>query len=172
MSSNYSKMLVEKLAINDKTRGKIRKFVDNFLGEPKQGTRLSDVISEILSDKDLFLYMAIHSIKDSGIILGRMSYFNDISVQVPYGITYDFKNTSLNIFTFDFCAFGSEKKPMETLKLYKHLPSKRSMGVNTEENYSDYPTVDSFLNSLNRILQKEIEDQKPYWVDFNKPFYR
>lgn len=165
-------MPVEKLAINDKTREKIKSFTDKFFEKPKQGTGLDGIISKILSDKDLFLYMATHSIENSGIILGRMNYFDDINVEVPYGITYDFKNPSLNIFTFDFCAFGSAEKPVETLKLYKYLPSKRLMGVNTEENYSDYPTIDSFLDSLNRILQKEIKEQTPFWVDFNKSFYR
>lgn len=164
-------MLIEKLAINDVTRKKIRGFTDKYFGKPKQGTGLNDIIYEVLSDKDLFLYMATHSIEDSGIILGRMNYFDDIAVQVPYGIAYDFKNPQLNIFTFDFCAFGTAKKPIESLRLLKSLPSKKSMGVNTEESYSDYPTVDYFLNSLNNILQKEVKKQTPFWVDFNKEFY-
>ena len=164
-------MLLEKSAINDKTREKIRNSIDNFFVKPKQGKGLDAVISEVLSDKDLFLYMATHSIPYSGIILGQMNYFDDIAVQVPYGITYDFKHPSLNIFTFDFYAFGSAEKPIETLELYKSLPSKRSMGVNTEENYSDYPTIDSFLTSLNNILQKDTKEQTPFWVDFKEPFY-
>ena len=163
-------MLAEKSAINEKTRDKIRKSIDNFIEKPKQGTGLNNAISEILSDKDLFLYMATHSTKDSGIILGRMNYFDDIAVQVPYGITYDFEHPSLNIFTFDFCAFGSAEKPIETLELHKYLPPKKAMGVNTETNYSDYPTVDSFVNSLNTILQRDMKEQKPFWADFNKPF--
>jgi hypothetical protein len=163
-------MFQEKSAISDKTRGNLVKLVSPLFKFEK-GNELNQVISEVLSDKDLFLYMATHSIKNSGIILGRMSYFDDISVEVPYGITYDFKNPSLNIFTFDFCAFREAKKPIETLNLYKSLPSKRSMGINTEENYSNYPTVNSFLTSLNDILQKEIKEQTPFWVDFNEHFY-
>jgi hypothetical protein len=163
-------MFSERRALNPKTRENLVELTASHF-KFEQGNKLNNVISEVLSDKDLFLYMALKSITDSGIILGRMSYFDDIAVQVPYGITYDFKNPQLNIFTFDFCAHGSAEKPIETLRLYKNLPSKKSMGVNTEETYSDYPTVDSFIDSLNRILQKDIKEQKPYWVDFNKPFY-
>ena len=164
-------MLLEKLAINDKTRENIVQLTNRFF-ESKQGTELNDVISEVLSDKDLFLYMATNSIKDSGIILGRMEYFDDISVQVPYGITYNFENPSLNIFTFEFCAHYSAEKPVKILELHKILPSKKSTGISTHLNYSDYPTVDEFVNSLNRVLSKSIEGQKGFWVDFNKPFYR
>lgn len=163
-------MFSEKSAISDKTRGNLIKLIEPHF-KFEQGNKLDNVISEVLHDKDLFLYMATHSIEDSGIILGRMDYFDDISVDVPYGITYDFKNPQLNIFTFDFCAFGSAKKPIDSLQLWKSLPSKKPMGMHTEEHYSNYPTVDSFLNSLNNILQKEVKKQTPFWVDFNKEFY-
>ena len=161
-------MLVKQLAINDKTRENLRKLVKPFF-EVKQGTELNNVISEILSDKDLFLYMATCS-KDSGIILGRMNYFDDIKVEVPYGIMYDFENPSLNLFTFE--SFGQPKKPIKTLRSLKVLPVKKSMGIDTAEHYSNYPTVESFVNSLNTILQRKVKDQKGFWVDFNKPFYR
>ena len=163
-------MLIETLAINDKTRKKLIKSVKPFFKTAKQGTELNNVISEILTDKDLFLYMATHSIKDSGIILGRMEYFDDIRVGVPYGITYNFENPSLNIFTFKVIQGSQVEEPIKTLKLSKILPSKKSMGLDTAEHYSHYPNVNYFVNSLNSILQKDIEEQKRFWIDFNKPF--
>jgi len=164
-------MLIEKPAINEITRNNIKNLIKPYFGRPKQ-EGLQGVISEILYDKDLFVYMATHSIKDSGIILGRMEYFDDISIVVPYGIAYNFNNPSLNIFTFESCKLlGDAEKPIKTLRLSEVLPSKKSMGIGTEEHYSNYPNVDEFTNSLNRILQMGIKEQKPFWVDFNKPFY-
>ncbi len=164
-------MLAEKLVINNNTRKSLRKSVNSFFKKPKQRTGLNKVISEILLDEDLFLYMATYSIKDSGIILGKMNYFDDIKMEVPYGITYNFENPSLNIFTFESCPFNPGKEPIKTLKLSKVLPSEKAMGVDTKESYSNYPTTESFVNSLNTILQKPIKNQKGFWVDFNKPFY-
>jgi len=163
-------MLVKKLAIDDKTRKNLKKCVKSFFKTTKKGTELNKVISEILADKDLFLYMATHSIKDSGIILGRMDYFDDINVEISYGITYNFEDPSLNIFTFQSHPIGFENKPIKTLKLSKTLSSERAMGMGTKEHYSNYPNVNLFVNSLNTILQKEIKDQKRFWVDFNKSF--
>lgn len=130
------------------------------------------MISEILSDKDLFMYMATHSIPDSGIVLGRMNYFDDIRMEVPYGISYNYKNPSLGIFTFEFApASCGEKIPMETLKSgLKVLPSKKGMGVGTYETFSNYPSVDNFVKSLNSVLESGVEEQKLYWIDFNKSF--
>jgi hypothetical protein len=165
-------MLVENLSIQEKTKNNLREINNKFF-RVKQGADLDSVISEVLADKDLFVYMATHSIPHSGVILGRMNYFDDINVEVPYGISYDFNNPSLNIFTFEFTpASVKDEIPAKTLQLGKMLSKRKGMGLGTYEIYNNYPSPEEFLKSLNNIFQKDIEKQKPFWVDFNKSFYR
>ena len=162
-------MLEEDLLNNEK--GDLRKTINLFYKISKEEKELKNIIPRILLNKDLIRYMKTNSSKDSGLILGKMKYFDDIKIEILYGITYNFEDSSLNIFTFESIPSNLGELPEKTLRLSKILPSKKLMGVSTEEVYFNYPSKESFIKSLNKILQEKAENTKDFLVNFNEPFY-
>jgi hypothetical protein len=159
-------MLVKVELLEKDTKKNIRDLTERFMGEIKQGTGLNEIIPEILRDKDLFIYMAKASIKDSGIRLGHMEYWDDVTVRVTYGLNYNFEKPSLNIFTFKSTpGYPPNEEPIKSLELHSSLPSSNSI-----ETFSGYPSPEKFVSSLNEILRKPIKEQRPYWIDFNKEY--
>lgn len=146
----------------------IRRNLKKIANDSEQDSNLDDVVSKVLNDLDLNLYMEMHTKGEGGLIVDRMDYFDDGDVQVPYGISYNFNNDNLDVFTFEFVpGFPKRQIPYRTLDRSNALPK-----GNGHFDYSDYPTPEKFLKSLDNLFQYNEERINNFWANFNEPFYR
>ncbi len=83
-------MLVSKPVIYSETREVLEEHLRNHFQTP-EGIDLDAVVAEILHDKDLFTFLAIHLDEEKGLYLGSMRYDCDEIIPVHYGLTLDFK---------------------------------------------------------------------------------
>ena len=118
--------------------------------KPKEGESLNSVVSRILGNKNLNLWMLSYLPKDSGIYLGESQYFDDIIVKVPYGLTVDFSNIPRTVKLF---IGESVMLPDITFKMVNSVFPDYS----DRYHFRGWPSADEFLTEVNNVFSdKEI----------------
>lgn len=154
------------LTINKNTTQILKQKINEASPKFTKGNKLENVIEEVLADQDIFLFLAKYTINDSGLILGKMQYFDDIKIEVFYGLTInrDYqKNLETNIFSFKNIPLSvNREEPTKTLRKGRRLSQYQKQGIN----HQGYPSAIEFVKQLNKVLQ----NPNGNWVDFNKEY--
>ena len=146
-------MLKRESAITKETREYMNGLLDKVF-EFKNGESLDDVLLEVLHDRDVFLYLLNTLAKGQGIELGRMSYWDDISVGVPYGLTIDYdEGLHPRTALFSYEQVGGR---VGNLALSPVFFPKSSHSYT----YDGIPTPEHFAELVNHALRTEISDQR------------
>lgn len=149
-------------AIDEKTRTVLTtKLADHF--KYTEGDDLQAVVSEVLSDRDLFTFLAVFLADDTGLKLGTMSYWDDATVNIDYGLTIDFHNPprQTKLFTAEY--FGYTPVLSEGSRLNIMFPEEY-LTSDVGRFCSNAPTPKDFVAAVNAVLQ----DPKQYVVPLRK----
>ncbi len=137
-------MLVRVPAITEETRGHMKRVLDSVFSH-KEGEDLDSVVSEVLNDKDVFVYLSTILGRRSGVLLGSMECWDDVKVRIPYGLAIDFNKNPPKTALF---AYRELSSGVDGLELYQTMPifrlAKDAKGV---------PTPREFADSVNYALQ-------------------
>jgi len=138
-------MLIKVPAITQETRkGLLDKLDKHF--KPEEGKDLQNVVSEILNDKDVFTFLATVLDQSHGIIVGKTGFYDDIQVDVVYGLTLDFtvpRNTTL--FTYE--NYGGIRQ--SRLRLMSCFPGYSQYGAD----FDGQPSPEHFAAQVNAVLK-------------------
>ncbi len=118
--------------------------------------KTNQVVSEVLNDKDVFLYLLTYLKTNQGVELGRMSYWDDIRVEVPYGIAVDQRSYHPKLTIFEY---SSVMGSADELGFYPFLPRRHGTFA-----YEDFPTPKNFSDAVNLVLK----NPKGSLVDLNR----
>lgn len=163
-------MLTKTPVINQDTRNSLKKRLEDHF-QYEEGTDLDSAVKEILNDKDVFLFLATYFNKNQGLYLGAMSYFDDATVNVHFGLILDWKpyklkTQKLKIFSFHDSArslvYGRKrhhvsKDDMAHFYLSDEIPSHVMLG-DSKVLLNNYPPVEWFASRVNEVLQKPEEN--------------
>lgn len=126
------------------------KSMKKFYKFREWGEDLSSVVSRILANKNLNLWMFSHLPKDSGIYLGESQYFDDVVVKVPYGLTINFERRPRKTELF----IGESILSGIVLKVVTPVFPDYSK----KDNFVGWPSADEFLRKVNNVFSdKDIE---------------
>ena len=148
-------MLVKTSAITDETREHMNTVLEEVFAH-KEGEGIQSVVSEVLNDKDVFLYLLTYLKTNQGVELGRMSYWDDIRVEVPYGIAVDQRSYHPKLTIFEY---SSVMGSADELGFYPFLPRRHGTFA-----YEDFPTPKNFSDAVNLVLK----NPKGSLVDLNR----
>jgi hypothetical protein len=138
-----------------------RKSLQNSLKphfKVKKGDNLRAVVSNVLNDKDVFAFFAAYLPKGKGLELGKLSLWDDIRVNIPYGLIF-------NVETVRYEHLGSKEIIPRKVQLYSyHEFGCRRFDNLTIGSYFDnysrygtdfkgYPTPKAFVENVNKVLQ-------------------
>ena len=148
-------MLIQVPAINDESRKIMRGHIEKEF-KFKQGRELDDVVSEVLNDKDLFMFLAMFLPTNKGIQLGSTSYWDDIHVDVFYGLTLNFNQTTrkTHLFFYDSVSSVSEMEQMNLTTSFSFPYDKSSRYIS---DFRGWPTGEEFANEVNSALRNPKE---------------
>ena len=150
-------MLVKVPVLEENTRKLINSHLDRLF-KHSEGTDLDSVVSEVLADRDIFAFLAAFLPKNHGLILGAMSFYDDITVYIDYGLTIDFDNLPRKTTLFSYKRFGGESQ--EDLSLgFSRIPD-----YENRYHFSGRPSPEEFAREVNNVLK----DSKQYLVEFIK----
>ncbi|MFA5953109.1 MAG: hypothetical protein WC812_00795 [Candidatus Pacearchaeota archaeon] len=158
-------------AIDEKTRKYLNSYLDqNFKVMHSDNPEV--IVSEILNDKDLNLFLFSYLPKDNGVYLGRTEYFDQpVRVYVHYGLTVNFEDDFIRrakLFlkqSFEESpAFMKEnpkdfffRKPLLTSSFPEEERYLRAVAY---ENFQGWPTLDKFLEEVNLAFSSNDEFRK------------
>lgn len=139
-------MLVTNPAIGTEARKLMQSRLEEHF-KFSEGDDLASVVSEVLNDRELFIFLAAYLPHEKGIGLGTMSYWDDTTVNVVYGLTIDF-----------------DKVPRKTgIFCYESLPGILQMKkiVRILNGFPDYsqkdavnPSPKEFADCVNMVLKE------------------
>ena len=141
-------MLVKTEAITHETRTHIRSALDRIFTHKEEGD-LDSVVSEVLNDRDVFLYLMTHLKKFQGVELGRMSYWDDARVEVPYGLTINYVGEPPRTVLFAYTLVNG--RHAEELRFYDIMPKHLVEGRG--EDVCGIPKPENFAGVVNVVLQ-------------------
>ena len=129
----------------------VKKITDriNSKAELSKEGNIYDFIREINSDEKILSFLEKKIKKDRGLLVGKKEYFDDIRVEVLYGLAFDFRYKSHPLELFSFVAY-----PM--LRTSKYVPTKQNdsfhlgtlFSFNFPEGYCKEPSKEEFLKGL------------------------
>ena len=140
-------MLYQAPVITKQTKAYFTICFDKYLPKGKSGATLQDVVAEVLHDRNLFTFLAAFLPQNHGLILGKTRFYNDIAVQVTYGLTVDFDELPRQTRLFTFETYGSFMQ--KDLHLGAGFPS----NLTEKYRFEGYPTPEEFAQSVNTVLQ-------------------
>ena len=144
-------MLESVNVINEKIIKKLEKDLVGYY-KFKEGNDLNSVVSEILNNRTLNLYLLSFLPKDNGILLGNTSYFDDIRVDIHYGLTVNFADSPRKTELFivhsvdDF--FKQKREGFKIEDLGFCFPDYSR----THEYFEGWPSSIEFIEDFNRIF--------------------
>lgn len=156
-------MLVKTDILSTETRRFLEKeFKKHFKHE--EGKYLDSIVSEVLNDRDIFMFLATFLQERHGLRLGNMNYFDDIGVEIHYGLALNF-NIPRRTVLFTFEEFGGI--------IEEHLSVGGFRIPDYKERYlfSGRPTTEQFIEQVNTVLI----NPKPYvyrFVDKKKIYFK
>lgn len=147
-------MLVKRPVIKPETRANMGKYLDSIFSY-KEGADLDSVVSEILNDRDVFLYLSTTLDPGFGLELGKMDFFDDIVIDVPYGLTLNDVHSlpALILFSYkEIIGSGANE-----LAFHNLFPT----GNNILGLYHNIPTPEEFAAQVNYALSKDTGSLNP-----------
>ncbi|MBU3912793.1 MAG: hypothetical protein KKB21_04515 [Nanoarchaeota archaeon] len=147
-------MLVKVPVISNKTRRVLQAQLSKDFPEVEDKGDLDSVVSEVLGDRDIFMFLAGHLPEGKGLKLGMSNYWDDTNVYVHYGLALDLEvHRKTKLFTSaSFNPYGLEPKEFG---LYSQFPS---WGV---YRLAEWPSSEEFAERVNNVLQ----NPKPYLIN-------
>ncbi len=124
-----------------------------------KGMTLNNLINKIMGDKNLNLWLLNFLPKESGIMLGKTSYYNDIDVGVFYGLTIDFDTTPR--VTKLFTGESVHRSELKSVIISSSFPD-----YSTKYNFSGWPSPEEFLEKFNNVFSSK--DISGYLKDLNQ----
>ena len=115
--------------------------------EFKEGNDLNSIVSKVLNNMDLNLYLLSFLPKNKGIKLGKISHIENPNKDIYYGLTINFNNTPRSAKLFLAEGFNSRlnlKEITGEFPVYAH-----------EYPFKKWPSSDQFLEEVNYIFSKE-----------------
>ena len=79
-------MLIKVPAVKEETKKKLIKSLDSVFKNSRERAGLQAVVQEVLNDRNIFMWLVAFARYGQGIVLGKMSYWNEGLVVVPYGL--------------------------------------------------------------------------------------
>jgi hypothetical protein len=99
-------------------------------------------VEETLTNSILIKFLQNKNKKNHGFIIGKINYFDDLCVEIRYGITLDEKdNSKIKIFSYKLVG----KSTQYNFKLGEFLPHIPS--------FAKYPSQQEFKKSVDKILE-------------------
>ncbi|MDP4039022.1 MAG: hypothetical protein Q8P57_00355 [Candidatus Pacearchaeota archaeon] len=138
---------ISKPAISRETRDFLRKEVDRYLVSQQDGSDLGSAILEVLNDRNIFTFLAMHSRRGQGLSLGRMSYWDDAGVYAHYGLALDFDNIPRMTRLYNFTSIEASGRfcEQEDLRL--------GDGIYFNPHFSGLlPSAEGFVRQVNSVL--------------------
>jgi len=132
------------------------KIVKSLRSHPKfkvkRGDNLQTVVSKVLNDKDILNFLAPFP-TGRGLELGEMSFFDDIKVNVPYGLTLDNDaQRKVQLYSYEQ---ATRSMHTHNLKIASCFPSYLESKYYSD--FDGYPTPEAFVKNVNRVLQKPLD---------------
>ena len=153
-------MLVKKAVIGDKTFKKLN-FYLNETYKFKEGKGLDSVLSEILNDRDLNLFLLSSLPKNKGLILVKTGYFNDYIMNVKYGLAIDLEvPRRAKLFVFEENNFSGTKF---TMNKYDSFPDFKE----DKSNFKGRPSPEEFAEKVNALFLVKSKELSNYLVDLS-----
>jgi len=137
-------MLVKAPVIDDEARKHINRALEKVFTH-KEGEDLDAVVSEVLNDRDIFLYFLTHLRKGQGIELGSMSYWDDAHVDLCYGLAMNYRTEPPKLSLFTYEILGGRTGD---LGVYSHFPTFLLKGTDCQ-----IPTAKRFADEVNLVLK-------------------
>jgi len=149
-------MLVKQEVIGSEARKYLQEQLESQFPELEHGEGLDSVVSEVLNDKDLFIFLAQNLPEGKGLRLGSGSFWDDTTVYVHYGLTIDFKNTPRKTKLYAFNSFQLHGFNPYDFGLYSSFPRHHF-----RDDIISFPTSESFVADVNQVLK----NPKPFLID-------
>ena len=151
-------MLVKRPVIEEDTRKYLKDGFDKSF-HYVDGSDLKAVIDEILHDRDIFTFFALHFEPRQGLILGNTTYWDDIRSYNHYGLILDFKYIprELKIFNFETGQGMLIPTPERTIEVSLGYCVREGTGL----------TPERFIGEVNRALK----ESKDYLIEFDDKFF-
>ena len=140
-------MLIKVPAIKDSTRVTINAALAEHFKKPKDGADLTSVIHEVLNDRDLFEYLAAFLPQNKGLKMGDYEYYDDIRVDVIYGLAIPFNQLPRKTQLFKLEQFGGSTDFGISFDLPRF----------GDRDLRGYPSAGAFADSLNSVLSNPKE---------------
>lgn len=154
-------MQIIKPAISDQTRASLMKEVGKIFVKTQEGVGLDAVVSEVLSDKDLFIFLAAFLPTSCGLKLGELHYYSQSSARITlkYGVTVDFETVPRKTKLFAQDAYRDGFPVSEKAYFFD-----RFLELQGSNNFFDFvPSGEQFAETLNYILR----NPSPYVMELN-----
>lgn len=150
-------MVVQMPVLKETTRVEMRHEL-NRLFKTCSGTTLDSAVSEVLNDKDIFLFFSALCPEKFGLSLGKFSYSDGIEVDIVYGLAIPHPlSPPRKIRLFHYEEVGGEKRE---LRYSEQFPT----GSYNVINLDSMPSVERFTFEVNDAL-RHAEDR---WVDLRR----
>lgn len=124
------------------------------------GTSLNSVTSRVFNNRNLNLWMISYLPENSGLSLGKTSFWDDIIVDVHYGLSVDFKNTPRKVGLFVGESVLSPKISLEGI--YPSFPN-----YSDKYNFRGWPSASEFVEKVHNLFSDEKISR--YLINFEKP---
>ena len=118
---------------------------------------LYNEVEKALSNKKIIKFLDKKSQNDHGIIIGKIEYFDDLSVKIIYGIMKDFEQSKPKIFSYEF-TWGTGYIYDYKFKKSNFLPEVPNFAQNIS-----YPSAKKFKESVEEAMQNPNE----HWIDLS-----
>jgi len=155
-------MKIDVPAITDKTKRKMSSVLEEHFQYHEEDS-LQGVVSEVLNDKDLFIYLATLLADGCGLYLSTMSLpRREGDINMHYGLTLKLDGGPRKTALFFYEEQNGKKYEIRKTHGFQEYPLSQSMP--TSESHLIIPSSLEFSEQVNRILQ----NPTVYHVDLKK----
>ncbi len=148
-------MFVKRGAIGKEARDYLHSHIEGHF-KYEEGNDLRAVIREVLRDRDIFTFLALHSERGQGLRLGNVSYWDDTRVYIHYGLTLNFDELPRHTALYNFESWYDNDKIGEQMDL------RLGWGISLGEG-AEPPSPEDFVAQVNFALA----NPKSYLIKLN-----
>src|SRR3989338_2438698 len=134
-----------------------RKKLEKLFKKPRKGSNLQSVINEVLNDKDIFAFMAAFSERGQGLLMGNMTFWDDIRVIVSYGLVLDVDYVPRKLKLFTYETFGYTPASISEQKHFRLSSSFPDYDKQFSSDFCGFPSPEEFALQADTALKNPEE---------------